>query len=258
MSRLSCSTALGAVLSVAMCVPAAAAGAQAPTHVRVVNAAARIQCWYRPHDVCAVVDPGTALAVLDKEGTFYWVMLPADAYGTRKAGWIRSSDVEPFTEPPQGQDEHRPVATASPATDAPPPGAHAAEDVVTITERRDDSLDASRKAYAFEDVHFDRDRSSIRAEDVERLRAAISALERDPSLVVNIQGYTCSLGTKTHNRALGSLRANAVKDYLVSEGVAPDRLQTVSLGEEHPMHDNSREETRRLNRRVALVPDARP
>jgi len=44
-----------------------------------------------------------------------------------------------------------------------------------------------------------------------------------------------------------------VKDYLVSRGITADRLQTISYGEERPKYDNSREETRRLNRRAALV-----
>ena len=46
---------------------------------------------------------------------------------------------------------------------------------------------------------------------------------------------------------------NAVRDYLTQNGVAANRLQTVSYGEERPKHDNSREETRRLNRRGALT-----
>ena len=44
-----------------------------------------------------------------------------------------------------------------------------------------------------------------------------------------------------------------MKDYLVSQGISADRLRTVSYGEERPKYDNSREETRRLNRRAALV-----
>jgi OOP family OmpA-OmpF porin len=43
----------------------------------------------------------------------------------------------------------------------------------------------------------------------------------------------------------------------VSQGIAADRLHTISLGEDRPKHDNSTEETRRLNRRVALVPGAK-
>ena len=53
--------------------------------------------------------------------------------------------------------------------------------------------------------------------------------------------------------ALGERRANSVRDYLVSRGIAADRLGTVSYGEEQPQYDNDREETRRLNRRAALV-----
>ena len=53
--------------------------------------------------------------------------------------------------------------------------------------------------------------------------------------------------------ALGERRSNSVRDYLVQNGVAGNRVTSVSYGEEKPKHDNSREETRRLNRRAALV-----
>ena len=48
-----------------------------------------------------------------------------------------------------------------------------------------------------------------------------------------------------------------MREYLVSRGVSADRLRTVSYGEERPKYDNSREETRRLNRRAALVVNLR-
>jgi OOP family OmpA-OmpF porin len=74
---------------------------------------------------------------------------------------------------------------------------------------------------------------------------------------VEIEGHTCSIGTAEYNLALGNRRATAVKDYLVSRGVTEDRLRTVSYGEERPKYDNAREETRRLNRRAALVVNLR-
>lgn len=252
-------TAIGALLVVTVSVPAAAEVPQTPTHVRVVNDRTRVQRWYRPRDVLLEVGPGTTFAVLDKEEDWFWVMLPPDAHGTRRSGWIHARDVEPVSEPAGGRDEA--AATLLPAADAAPPAASVDEDKVTITERRDDaasSAAAATKPHTFEDVYFDRDRYSLRPEDMNILRAALTALEADPSLVVNIEGHTCSLGTKAHNRALGARRADAVKAYLVSQGVPADRLHTVSLGEEHPSHDNSHEETRRLNRRVALVPDTQP
>lgn len=71
-------------------------------------------------------------------------------------------------------------------------------------------------------------------------------------VVVRIRGGRRP-GTAEYNLALGERRATAVRDYLASRGVPADRLQTVSYGEERPKHDNAREETRRLNRRAALV-----
>jgi len=111
--------------------------------------------------------------------------------------------------------------------------------------------------YTFEDVYFDFDRYSLRPEATRVLDEAISALRENPTLRVEIEGHTCSIGTAEYNLALGDRRANAVKDYLVSRGVSTDRLRTVSYGEERPKYDNSREETRRLNRRAALVVNLR-
>ncbi len=78
-------------------------------------------------------------------------------------------------------------------------------------------------------------------------------MQQNASLRIQIEGHTCSIGTAEYNLALGDRRANSVRDYLTSRGIAANRLGTVSYGEERPKHDNAREETRRLNRRAALV-----
>jgi peptidoglycan-associated lipoprotein len=109
------------------------------------------------------------------------------------------------------------------------------------------------RTYTFEDVYFDFDRYTLRPEATRVLDEAVSALRVDPTLRVTIEGHTCNIGTAEYNLALGERRATAVRDYLVSRGVATDRLQTISYGEERPKYDNAREETRRLNRRAALV-----
>src|SRR5262249_10362455 len=109
------------------------------------------------------------------------------------------------------------------------------------------------KTYTFEDVHFDFDRYSLRPEATRVLDEAVSALKQDSTLRVEIEGHTCNIGTAEYKLPLGDRRANAVKAYLVSQGISGDRLRTVSYGEERPKYDNAREETRRLNRRAALV-----
>jgi peptidoglycan-associated lipoprotein len=123
-----------------------------------------------------------------------------------------------------------------------------ASDVITIQVIKE-----AVKEVIFEDVHFDFDRYSLRPEAARALDEAIRALQENPGLRITIEGHTCNIGSAEYNLALGERRANAVRAYLSSRGAGADRLQTVSYGEERPKFDNSREETRRLNRRAALV-----
>jgi outer membrane protein OmpA-like peptidoglycan-associated protein len=267
---------VGALMAIALCVPATAdAQGPIPAYVRVLTKSERIMRWLGPErDVILVVDQGTTLEVLDfdQERASYWVILPPDLHGTRKVGWIRASAVEPHVpsasdEPASGvaslaspSEAPRDSAQAQAVVAPPSSGTAPGDEKVTISVRRDSPAASAadsagtRKPYAFEDVHFEQDQFSIRSEDLDRLRIAAAALKADPSLVVTLEGHTCSLGSGPYNLALGNRRANAVKDYLVNAGVAADRLITISKGEANAEYDNAREETRRLNRRVALVP----
>jgi outer membrane protein OmpA-like peptidoglycan-associated protein len=105
----------------------------------------------------------------------------------------------------------------------------------------------------FEDIYFDFDRSTLRPEALRLLDDAVTRLQANPGKNIIIEGHTCNIGTAEYNLALGDRRANSVKSYLLSRGVAAGRLETRSYGEEQPKFDNAREETRRLNRRAALV-----
>jgi outer membrane protein OmpA-like peptidoglycan-associated protein len=109
------------------------------------------------------------------------------------------------------------------------------------------------KEITFEDVYFDFDRFSLTDAAQRILAQAVEAMRADPTLRIRIEGHTCSIGTSEYNLALGDRRARSVQQYLVSNGIAADRLATVSFGEEQPKHDNSREETRRLNRRAHMT-----
>jgi len=133
---------------------------------------------------------------------------------------------------------------------------------VTVTDSRGASASANVtiqvvqptvKEFQFEDVHFDFDRYTLRADALRILDEAIAAMQANPTLRLEIEGHTCNIGTAEYNLALGERRAAAVREYLSTRGVNPDRLRVVSFGEERPKYDNAREETRRLNRRAALV-----
>ena len=166
--------------------------------------------------------------------TYRW----SAAAGTLSAAADRQS---PWTAPMQ----EGPVVVTVEVRD--PKGA-TATDAVTIQVIR-----PAVQEFIFEDVHFDFDRYSLRPEATRALDEAITALQANAQLRLEIEGHTCNIGTAEYNLALGERRAVAVRDYLASRGIGTDRLRTVSYGEERPKHDNAREETRRLNRRAALV-----
>ncbi len=128
------------------------------------------------------------------------------------------------------------------------PGGAAATDAVTIQVVR-----PAVREFTFEDVHFDFDRYSLRPEATRALDEVVRALQENAAVRIEIEGHTCNIGTSEYNLALGDRRAQAVREYLASRGIGGDRMTVVSYGEERPKHDNAREETRRLNRRAALM-----
>ena len=114
-------------------------------------------------------------------------------------------------------------------------------------------IKAPVKTFTFEDVHFDFDKFTLKPEAVKVLDDAVSTLRDNPDLRVTLEGHCDSEGTAEYNLALGERRAKAAREYLVSRGVAPNRLEAVSYGEERPKADNSTEAGRALNRRATLV-----
>jgi peptidoglycan-associated lipoprotein len=84
-------------------------------------------------------------------------------------------------------------------------------------------------------VHFDYDSYSIRADAKPILDAQAAWLSRFGQVKVRIEGNADERGTVDYNFALGARRANSVKDYLVSKGVAASRIDTVSYGKSKPI-----------------------
>ena len=88
---------------------------------------------------------------------------------------------------------------------------------------------------AFEDVHFEFDKSTLTKEAREILVRSIKRLKENPKAKIRIAGYTSASGTEAYNQKLSERRAKAVYDYLTKEGVVtPDRLSTIGYGETKP------------------------
>ncbi|WP_444892815.1 OmpA family protein [Microbulbifer sp. TRSA001] len=100
-------------------------------------------------------------------------------------------------------------------------------------------------------VYFDFDQSLLKPETREllirhadRMRAATGS--------VRLEGHADELGTREYNLALGERRANAVRDFLVLQGVDAANLEVISYGEERPAQMGSNESARAMNRRVVI------
>ena len=112
---------------------------------------------------------------------------------------------------------------------------------------------------AGERVYFDYDSHDIRADASPILDAQAAWLVRYPQVAVRIEGNADERGTREYNFALGSERANAVRDYLVRKGVAASRMETVSYGKERPIVEGTDEASLAKNRNghTAIVGGAR-
>jgi len=102
-------------------------------------------------------------------------------------------------------------------------------------------------------IFFDFDSYSIREDMKPRLKEAARYLMDHPAVRIELQGNCDERGSSEYNLALGEKRALAVKRYLVNLGISPERLETVSFGEERPLDPGHNERAWALNRRVDLV-----
>jgi OOP family OmpA-OmpF porin len=88
---------------------------------------------------------------------------------------------------------------------------------------------------AFEDVHFDFDKSTLKPEAQMILKRNIQLLKDNPKAKVRIAGYTSASGTEEYNQKLSERRAKSVQRYLINEGIiTPSRLSTIGYGETNP------------------------
>jgi len=99
------------------------------------------------------------------------------------------------------------------------------------------------------DIHFDFDKYNIRPEDAEILKENAALLKKYPKVKIQVEGHCDERGTTEYNLALGERRANSAKRYLVSLGISPDRISTISYGKERPLDPSHNEEAWAKNRR---------
>ena len=106
---------------------------------------------------------------------------------------------------------------------------------------------------ALRGIQFEFDKSEIRTADVPGLEANARWLRDNPRQLLLIEGHCDERGTDTYNLALGDRRAKTAMQFLVSRGVAAERLSVVSYGLERPLCTDKTEACWAENRRAALL-----
>jgi peptidoglycan-associated lipoprotein len=101
--------------------------------------------------------------------------------------------------------------------------------------------------------YFDFDRAVLRPDSLAALEQHAAHLRENPDRRAVIEGHTDERGSREYNMALGERRADAVRTFLVSNGVRRAQLDIVSYGEERPVNAASTESAFALNRRAELI-----
>lgn len=108
-------------------------------------------------------------------------------------------------------------------------------------------------ALILQDIHFDFDRSDIKDQERIVLDGISGWMLENPEAMLQIEGHCDERGTKEYNLALGERRALVVRSFLTELTINPDRLHTISYGEEQPLCTDSTEECWTQNRRAHFL-----
>ncbi|HKO52885.1 MAG TPA: OmpA family protein [Polyangiaceae bacterium] len=115
----------------------------------------------------------------------------------------------------------------------------------------DNVPDAVKKfSGVIEGIYFDKGKATVRAQSKTVLASAAKVLQTYPSINLEISGHTSSEGDAAVNQRLSQERADAVKQWLVDNGVPPERLKTRGAGPDEPIADNKTAPGREKNRRI--------
>ena len=106
------------------------------------------------------------------------------------------------------------------------------------------------KSYVIENVEFEFNSAYLKKECLDILSRLVSIMRENPGLRVEIRGYTDTIGDAGYNKKLSERRADAVAEYMIKQGISPERVSSQGFGKENPIASNDTEEGRRKNRRT--------
>jgi OOP family OmpA-OmpF porin len=122
-----------------------------------------------------------------------------------------------------------------------------------LAELRADRTERGLVVTLGDEVLFDVDQAELKPGGMQQLARVAEFLREHPDRKVLIEGHTDSTAPDTYNLALSQRRANAVEDFLITQGVEPTRISAIGYGEQLPIATNDTAAGRQANRRVEIV-----
>ena len=114
------------------------------------------------------------------------------------------------------------------------------------------------KFFAAETAHFDYDSSVVKSADKPKVAKVAEHLKANPNHAVEVDGHCDERGTEEYNRALGERRALALREELISLGIDPSRIDTVSYGKDRAVDSGHDESAWKKNRRGEFLLETPP
>jgi outer membrane protein OmpA-like peptidoglycan-associated protein/outer membrane protein assembly factor BamB len=106
------------------------------------------------------------------------------------------------------------------------------------------------KGIIVNNIHFETGKAHLRKESLNILNGIIDQMNKNKAIKLEVRGHTDSSGGTAYNKKLSERRADSVTEYMIKQGISPERLQAMGMGEEKPVADNKTAEGRRKNRRT--------
>ena len=180
--------------------------------------------------------PSTAKPNVGSAGTGNSPETSAQSSGDGRIDTTRESNLPSTSSPDQAKAAKSPAASSS-----------------SLDNLKEGKSSATAASSPLKDVFFEFDRHDLTGDARDILTGNAEWLKKNSSARVEIEGHCDERGTSEYNLALGAKRSQAARDYLVTLGIAPDRISTISYGEEIPACIESGENCWRQNRRVRFI-----
>jgi len=109
------------------------------------------------------------------------------------------------------------------------------------------------KVYTLKDVYFETAKATLTTNSYPTLNELVGVLKAKPTIIIEIAGHTDNTGTPETNQVLSQDRANSVRRYLISKGIAANRITAKGYGASQPVASNENDEGRQQNRRTEVI-----